>query len=87
VIVIEDLNKGGMSVTNNVENVVPYVHDLLDLDVENSIVIYRDSDGIYDGIDLKSTSFPFYFLGENNPIKSEDEAVRIALAMRGKEGR
>lgn len=60
VLVIIDLNKGGMSVTNNVEEVVKSIAAELGEKTLMMPIIYRDSEGIYDGIDATYLDNPFY---------------------------
>lgn len=46
---ITDLDFGGKSITNNIENIVLYLTTKLLLNPADCLVIYRDSDGIWDG--------------------------------------
>lgn len=70
VLFIEDSNMGGMSVTNDVENVIEEMNTLLSAmgtSVKDFDVIYRDSDGMIDGIKTKDGKFhDFYFIGDRN---------------------
>ena len=50
VLVIEDLDRGGMSVTNNIEAVLAEIEDEIGTSIYQMPIIYRDSDGRYDGI-------------------------------------
>lgn len=63
VLVIIDLDKGGMSVTNNVEEVVKSIAAELGEKTLMMPIIYRDSEGIYDGIDAAYLDNPFYSIG------------------------
>lgn len=45
-VVIVDLDNGGKSVTNDIENVLKVVGAMFDLGV--AVVVYRDTDGYYD---------------------------------------
>jgi hypothetical protein len=87
VIVVEDLDKGGASVTNNLEAVASQVvdesgHDLADLG-KNFLMVYRDSMGIYEGVELadkgglsvRSLSSPL----TGKEIRREDPAVACAI--------
>lgn len=47
-LIIVDADLGGMSVTNDAENVIAAAHEAFDL--TNTPVIYRDSEGMYDQI-------------------------------------
>lgn len=76
VLVIEDLNLGGMSVTNNAEAIIAKIADEVGLTVHEMPIVYRDSEGVYDGISDKG----FYALGET----SEDRAVAKAIERRSK---
>lgn len=81
VIVIEDLNAGQMSVANNIEAVVAEASRKLGVDPGACLIIYRDSDGIYDGVraSIGDGQYGFYHLGQ----RSEDAAIKAALAARG----
>ena len=48
-LVIEDLNTGGMSVTNNIEQVVEDCFEAHDLQPHQAFIIYKDSNGMWDG--------------------------------------
>lgn len=81
IIVIEDLDAGQMSVTNNIEAVVEEAARRLGVDPGACLIIYRDSDGIYDGVraSIGDGQYGFYHLGQ----RSEDAAIKAALAARG----
>ncbi|WP_195985330.1 DUF6011 domain-containing protein [Clostridium sp. D33t1_170424_F3] len=81
IIVIEDLDAGGMSVTNNIEAVVAEAAGQLGTDPNTALIIYRDSSGIYDGVraSIGDGRYGFYHLGQ----KDEAAAIEAALAARG----
>jgi len=56
-IIIQDLDKGKMSVTNDIENVVAYIANLRGLDPTDYLIVYRDSLGTWDGWDAKKKDF------------------------------
>jgi hypothetical protein len=58
-VLIEDLNMGRMSVTNDIENVILEVCQSQDIKPEETVFLYQDSEGIWDGFDWKTKSF-FY---------------------------
>lgn len=68
VISIIDLNKGNMSVTNDIENVIADIYSKEKLNPVFHKIIYRDSYGTWDGFNLSTNSF--YFIG----AKTEKEA-------------
>lgn len=80
VLVIVDLNQGGMSVTNDIEAVVHGIaREVGDL-VWGMPIIYRDSEGNYDGVDGHDIMMGlsvglFYSLDATD----EDEAVQAAI--------
>lgn len=55
VLVIEDLNQGSKSVTNDAESVVQTIYDefLRRFEAFPKVIVYRDSDGMYDGMSVK----------------------------------
>ncbi len=51
VLSIIDLDQGGKSVTNDIDNVIADVSAIEGVDPQDLKVVYRDSDGIWDGYD------------------------------------
>ena len=54
---IVDLNRGRMSVTNCIEDVVEEICEAHDLVPEKMIIVYQDTEGIWDGWDHKRKRF------------------------------
>jgi hypothetical protein len=75
VLVIIDLDQGGMSVTNNVESVVKSIAAELGENTYKMPIIYRDSMGIYDGIDGTCLEDPFYSIGSTDEGNAAYEAA------------
>lgn len=48
ILVIEDLNLGRMSVTNNAEGVINEIYSQIGAQLHNLYIIYKDSEGIWD---------------------------------------
>lgn len=71
-------NHGFMSVTNDMENVLHDISVELNLNLENTKIIYRDSENIWDGIvckqhgtsDAPSYTVEFIYLGTHDKIKA-----------------
>jgi hypothetical protein len=61
-LVIIDLDIGGLSVTNDIENVLERIKDNLSGNLPDNI-IYRDSDLRYDGVLYKDGKIGFILLG------------------------
>ena len=66
---IEDLNYGGKSVTNNIENVINEIKEMIGDKIKKCHIIYKDSEGIWDGIKPlwginKCVEVDFYHIGE-----------------------
>ena len=78
VLVIIDLDQGGMSVTNNVEAVVKSIAAELGPVVYRMPIIYKDSMGIYDGIDGSNLASPFYSIGETDEVRAATKAAEKA---------
>ena len=55
VVVIYDLNQGGRSVTNDIDNVLATIGKSVDL--TDKKIIYRDSCGVFDGVTLDAKRF------------------------------
>jgi hypothetical protein len=85
VIVITDLNRGRMSVTNNMEAVLQHIADEEGFEISSitgARIIYRDSEGIWDGVEIDPDGqVSFYPLA---PEKITDENLAIDLAGKGK---
>lgn len=75
VLVIIDLDRGGMSVTNNIEAVVKSIAAELSEQTIKTPIIYRDSEGIYDGIDGTYLDNPFYSIGTTDEQAAAYEAA------------
>ena len=73
VIVIVDLDLGGKSVTNDIDNVLDEIQAELGY-LSGYSVIYRDSSGRWDGVRVKGGLVHFYSLNETNP---EQAAARL----------
>lgn len=81
IIVINDLNKGNCSVTNDIENILACIRrnesakitpNNKDFDLDKYFFIYKDSEGIYDGVLVKNNKF-FGFIPLQ--VKTEEEAI------------
>ena len=57
VIIIEDLNRGNISVTNDIENVVKEISLVEHLNPANYIIVFKDSMGGWDAWDNKNQQF------------------------------
>jgi len=56
-IVIEDLNLGSVSVTNDIENVIKEICDTEKIEKEQFMIVYKDSTGQWDGYDASTNEF------------------------------
>lgn len=64
-----------MSVTNNIENVLSEIRDEMGEKITDATIIYRDSEGIWDGVIPEWTidrcsSVRFYYIGETSLVKA-----------------
>ena len=73
-LLITDRNLGDRSVTNEVEQVLVDLAGL-SIDIAKQRIIYRDSDGIWDGILTRAGQFVAFF-----PLRCRSEQAAIALA-------
>jgi hypothetical protein len=71
---ITDLNIGGMSVTNDIERVIREMRSA-GIDVDGTPIIYRDSDGRWDGVRTKGGEFYWF-----DPIGTTSEAEAADIA-------
>lgn len=68
IICIIDENAGGKSVTNDIENVLDDIQKS-GINIEEHKIIYRDSEGFWDGITLHKVDpieISFFNIGEKN---------------------
>jgi hypothetical protein len=56
-IAIADLNRGGTSVTNCIEDVVTEIAEINSINPNTLKIVYRDSEGVWDGWDNKKQEF------------------------------
>ncbi len=88
VLVITDLDMGGKSVTNDAESVLETIRENYEnaggFSVMPEHIIYRDSDGIYDGMTPGFDSKGNVALVKFYPIRSDDlkRAVREAKGVK-----
>lgn len=75
ILVIIDLDQGGMSVTNNAEAVVRSIAAELGESIYERPIIYRDSAGTYDGIDGTYMEDPFYSIGGTDESRAATKAA------------
>lgn len=59
VLLIVDQNLGNMSVTNDIENVVEDIAGKENIYLNDHLIIYKDSMGMWDGWDAKAQNFFF----------------------------
>lgn len=57
IIKIEDLNLGNKSITNDIENVVAEIARLEKIDPAQYMIVYKDSEGTWDGWDHQQQQF------------------------------
>jgi len=75
--VITDLDRGGMSVTNNIEAIVQSIAAEIGERIYTMPIVYRDSMGQYDGVNGNSLQRnPFYFLGKDNEADTVIAAIQ-----------
>ena len=72
--IIEDLDEG-MSVTNNAENVILKIADCTGNIPDNSVIVYKDTEGVYDQLLVTGGCFAGFA-----PLGADfaDEAIYIA---------
>lgn len=56
-IVIEDLNLGSVSVTNEIENIINDISSIEKVKAQQFLVVYKDSTGQWDGYNTISNEF------------------------------
>ena len=66
-IFITDLNQGGKSVTNDIENVLDDITKEMNTTMDNYIIFYQDTDYNVDGVKTKNGKFDsFILIGATN---------------------
>ena len=81
IISIIDRNRGRMSVTNNIENVVSEIAVENNLNPNEYLIIYKDSEGMWDGWEFKSKRF--IRLNCNTERNATERYISIVLQRRG----
>lgn len=84
IIFIEDQNKGSMSLTNDMENVLEEIFNTeLSKDVKFSLddytIIYRDSTGIIDGVNVTNNKFFGFFPIQVGTLEEAIEKLKPSL--------
>jgi hypothetical protein len=77
ILVIKDLNLGNTSVTNDIENVVNDIAIMESINPADYLIIYKDSEGNYDGWD--HAAMDFVPLGENSWISAAAKYKELQL--------
>jgi hypothetical protein len=78
---IEDLNLGGKTVTNDIENVIDEIYRTIGEKIKDYKIIYRDSEEMWDGVTpswgvKKCVSCDFYHIGETDFILALEKTKR-----------
>lgn len=76
VIAIVDLDQGGRSVTNDIENVLDDIQAELG-SLSGYAVIYRDSSGQWDGVRIERGVMHIYGLGESDPERAAARLLHV----------
>jgi len=73
-VVIYDLDIGGRSVTNDIENVLEYIKQ--SVDISNKLVIYQDSDKYFDGVCIsRNGKFSGFYPIHKNTLNEAFEVI------------
>jgi hypothetical protein len=75
VIAIVDLDLGNCSVTNDVENVLRKIEHFHQGSIVGFRIMYRDSAGIWDGIDWNGQLASFFALRETEEVKARKKLL------------
>jgi hypothetical protein len=78
VLVIMDLDLGGRSVTNDIENVVAEIEQRQHINAKEYLVVYRDSMGNWDGWDHARKQFVALFTRTWQSAATEYIKIQIA---------
>lgn len=73
ILVLVDANDGSLSLTNGIEDVIDELR--LNLIPFPDFVIYKDTDGAWDGWDYKGNDFIFIFLNTDEKEDALDKIV------------
>lgn len=71
---IYDMDKG-KSVTNNISNVIDAIVKLYEQIPDDALLIYRDTDGLWDGLRVVDKKFKAFF-----PLRADNEADALLTA-------
>jgi hypothetical protein len=76
ILAIEDL--GGMkSVTNDIENILSDIAKYSLVNLSEYRIIYKDSQGVWDGITLKNGRVSFFPINETDYKKAKEKLLKI----------
>lgn len=75
---IRDLDQGGKSVTNDLENVlIEIAHKLIDQNmILPPFIIYRDSEGMWDGVNISTLLGVVYYPLRSDSMKKAIQKVK-----------
>ena len=80
VIVIKDLNLGNVSVTNDIENVIDEICKSENIVKKSYMIVYMDSEGVYDGFDAERNSF--IHLGQQFWKNAVSKYIELQITMK-----
>ena len=75
VLIIEDSDLGNLSVTNDIQNVLTAIHN--DLDFLPETIIYKDSEGNFDGVEHEQGKFIKFYSVNESELEKALEKVRL----------
>ena len=75
VLIIEDSDLGNLSVTNDIQNVLTSIKK--DLDFLPETIIYRDSEGNFDGVEHEQGKFKRFYSVNESDLEKALEKVRL----------
>lgn len=68
----------GKSVTNDIENVLKDIEREHGSSIAGRMIMYKDSQGIWDGVSWDGTRASFFSIGEKTELKAQDKLIAIA---------
>jgi hypothetical protein len=87
VLVIQDLDRGRKSVTNNMDAILKRIAADTGCSLEQIPIVYKDSDGNFDGVQIsESGAASFHPLTIRQRVTNRQEAIQAALRRQERKG-
>ena len=78
---IYDMNDGGKSVTNDIENIIPTIVSQLEGNIHDYFILTYDTEGNWDGVKVENGQFvDFILLGQQKDLNTAMDLLRAHVS-------